>query len=193
MTDQLRPTPETDAMLSDPSNGFQAIAVHARRLERERDWLSLHLKGILEAEGWSDLDSAPRDRSEIELLHEGGEISSAVWSQRPVCMLGPVNGGFPPGWATSGADDCDSNLPLREVTHWREPRGSIAADRDVWRDTANQALRDVCEVGEVLAAILEGHPEPCRLDHNGACQSHFMERNCSVARARAILARKEGE
>jgi hypothetical protein len=30
-------------------------------------------------------------------------------------------------------------------------------------------------------------PDPCRLDHHGYCQTHYLEKNCSVAAARAAL------
>lgn len=29
--------------------------------------------------------------------------------------------------------------------------------------------------------------DPCRLDHHGFCQAHFVERGCSVAAARKVL------
>lgn len=70
-----------------------------------------------------DWDEAPRDGTEIEFGNmEGNEIISfgiAMWSDRPVCMLGSVNGGFPEGWATGYSDFADTNLPLDQAGFWR--------------------------------------------------------------------------
>jgi hypothetical protein len=70
-----------------------------------------------------DIDNAPRDGSAIEIAYKNGDdldICFAAWSERPVCMLGSQNGGFPPGWATTYEGDVDSNLPLDPPDFWRE-------------------------------------------------------------------------
>lgn len=71
---------------------------------------------------WQPIETAPKDGRTIEVAHdeEGKETSFAFWSQRPVCMLGDRNGGFPPGWATAPEQNTDVNLPLSEVVMWRD-------------------------------------------------------------------------
>ena len=66
---------------------------------------------------WLSMEDAPRDGTGIIGLYNDGE-AMIVWSKRPVCMLGPVNGGYPPGWATYGPDT-DSNLPMDAPKAWR--------------------------------------------------------------------------
>lgn len=76
--------------------------------------------------GWQPMDTAPRDGSTIELAYDedGKETCLAMWSEKPVCMLGPRNGTFPPGWATPIEADCDTNLPLSDPPlMWREWKG----------------------------------------------------------------------
>lgn len=41
-----------------------------------------------------------------------------------------------------------------------------------------------------LEALLEMQDEPCRFDHHGNCQAHYVEKPCRVAEARAALAAK---
>lgn len=38
-----------------------------------------------------------------------------------------------------------------------------------------------------LRDLLDVQDEPCRLDHNGACQAHYVSRPCIVAAARDVL------
>lgn len=66
------------------------------------------------------ISTAPRDGSEIVGVYENGEEVSMFWSERPVCMLGAINGGFPEGWAATGAET-DRNLPIDEPPYWKEP------------------------------------------------------------------------
>lgn len=40
----------------------------------------------------------------------------------------------------------------------------------------------------VLVRMLEPFSNDCRHDHHGYCQAHFLERDCSVAHAKAVLA-----
>ncbi len=66
----------------------------------------------------TEINTAPRDGTNIIVVHSDGETSEAFWSDRPVCMLGSRCGGFPPGWATSG-NETDYNLPIRDdVIGW---------------------------------------------------------------------------
>lgn len=73
-------------------------------------------------EEWQLMETAPRDGTEIEVI-EGGTV---FWSERPVCMLGSRNGGFPPGWATGHNSGTDYNLPVDPPTHWRPLQASEA-------------------------------------------------------------------
>ena len=38
-----------------------------------------------------------------------------------------------------------------------------------------------------LIRLLEVMDEPCRYDHHGNCQAHFVENPCCVADARALV------
>jgi hypothetical protein len=66
---------------------------------------------------WQPIETAPKDGSEI-LVKIDSEVVVAFYSPRPVCMLGPVHGGHPPGWATGRSNTTDYNLPLDTPTHW---------------------------------------------------------------------------
>lgn len=72
---------------------------------------------------WKPISTAPKTGIEIEIMYEDGGTCWAVWSERPVCMLGQRNGGYPPGWATGPSSQCDTNLPLDPPKMWRIPGG----------------------------------------------------------------------
>jgi hypothetical protein len=81
--------------------------------------------------GWrDDWDNAPRDGTELEFGDVSGDgemsVSIAMWSDRPVCMLGSRNGGYPPGWAVGYSEDTDTNLPVDQSGFWREIRDTDA-------------------------------------------------------------------
>ncbi len=70
--------------------------------------------------GWFEMESAPKDEEVLITYDPNGikDICYAHWSERPVCMLGPINGGFRPGWATTSTDN-ESNLPLDPPLYWK--------------------------------------------------------------------------
>lgn len=116
-------TPRTEAFCA-PERGlgtgyYQALDF-ARGLERELIAAQAENATLKEriAGGWKPLDSAPRDGTTIEGLYAEGP-ALIRWSERPVCMLGSRNGGYPPGWATTGGQT-DENLPMDAPMAWRE-------------------------------------------------------------------------
>ena len=73
------------------------------------------------AMGWQGMESAPTDGRDIEVLYNNDTaVYVAMWSDRPVCMLGPINGGHPEGWATGNESRTDTNLPMDTPDYWRE-------------------------------------------------------------------------
>jgi hypothetical protein len=78
------------------------------------------LSALLAEREWRPIAEAPRDGTEIEGFDEIGQSCGVVmWSNRPVCMLGPINGGHKPGWATGFSSDTDANLPVEAPVRWR--------------------------------------------------------------------------
>ena len=67
----------------------------------------------------NNIETAPRNGEEIVGIYEDNTEVIMFWSERPVCMLGSRNGGFPERWATCG-EDTDYNLPLDEPKYWKE-------------------------------------------------------------------------
>ena len=49
----------------------------------------------------------------------------------------------------------------------------------------------IAELVEALDGLIDD--EPCRYDHHGYCQSHFITAPCEMAVARATLAKVKGE
>jgi hypothetical protein len=53
------------------------------------------------------------------------------------------------------------------------------------------------ELLSCLIEMVEVNDEPCRLDHHGYCQAHFLDNvndgGCRVANSRAIIAKATGE
>lgn len=72
---------------------------------------------------WRAIETAPKDGREIEITYGDGSNPDdncfAVWSDNPICMLGPRNGSHKPGWATPYGGNTDSNLPLDPPKYWR--------------------------------------------------------------------------
>lgn len=66
------------------------------------------------------MEMAPQNEVIVGFIN-GDEIPME-WSEVPVCMLGPMNGSFPAGWATPRGGSVDANLPLDEPVAWRHLR-----------------------------------------------------------------------
>jgi hypothetical protein len=95
---------------------------------------------------WQPIDTAPRDGTSIEVNYgtvENPEVCLAVWSERPVCMGGPLIR-YPPGWATNG-DETDSNLPLDPPNYWRLPSGDYLKRflKVIEKDEKNDVCNDL--------------------------------------------------
>lgn len=72
---------------------------------------------------WKSIDTAPKNGETIVANYgtiDKPETALICWSERPVCMLGPRNGSFPPGWATTCESDTDNNLPIDPPNYWTE-------------------------------------------------------------------------
>jgi len=55
-------------------------------------------------------------------------------------------------------------------------------------DQQQAELKAHAEVLEgILAEFIEVNDDPCRYDHHGYCQAHFLEEDCLVKRARTTL------
>lgn len=67
---------------------------------------------------WQPMETAPRDGSTIRFRAGDRSDGHTFWSERPVCMLGEINGGFPPGWASHYLDETDHNLPMEVSDDW---------------------------------------------------------------------------
>lgn len=63
----------------------------------------------------------------------------------------------------------------------RDARIRAALEPDPEREAKVQALIDVVDT------LMRVFPDPCRYDHHGKCQEHFIEDKCSVAGVKAAL------
>lgn len=127
--------------------------------KRERQYFASLLQPLPAAPGWvkewQPMSTAPKDRT-IEFINEAGEQYLAVWSDRPVCMLGSRNGGFPPGWSTPIEADTDTNLPLDPGILWREYQ-----PESIPQESPEEWPLDYCQARNRMFSIL------CRME-NGA-------------------------
>ena len=55
-------------------------------------------------------------------------------------------------------------------------------------DDLDWLIERIEQLEELLGKLIDD--EPCRLDHHGYCQTHRLEENCSVARARELIGGK---
>lgn len=64
---------------------------------------------------------------------------------------------------------------------------------DAERKAAQEALAKQKAASNTPVALLTEwynlHPEPCRVDHEGLCQTHFLQRDCIVKRTKELLSR----
>ena len=75
---------------------------------------------------WQPMETAPRDGTSIVGKYPDTECMIR-WSDRPVCMLGPINGGYPAGWATDGSET-DRNLPMDTPEAWMDESDFLPND-----------------------------------------------------------------
>jgi hypothetical protein len=66
-------------------------------------------------------------------------------------------------------------------------------DNDTLSDALVVARAEVAKLRGLLAELVECNDGPCHLDHHGYCQTHFLESDCVIKRAREALAQKEGK
>jgi hypothetical protein len=80
--------------------------------------------------------------------------------------------------------------PRRAAAKVKEAAALLASEA-AWREreAARGARPTLTEACVVIRALID--EEPCRLDHEGFCQSHGATRPCAVAEARALLRRLE--
>ena len=65
----------------------------------------------------------------------------------------------------------------------------IMAALDVQPLTVQDAARvpEIAALIDAVNGLMEVFPDPCRYDHHGKCQEHFIEDDCSVAKTIAAL------
>lgn len=82
----------------------------------------------------------------------------------------------------------DYEMDLREAfaTHRQQ---AAKAERDRLLRNSKARIQALTAEVERLRKLLQRNidNEPCRLDHHGYCQTHYLEEDCSVAAARAAL------
>ena len=151
--------------------------------------------------GWWYIDlansalAAVQAPAEVELVAGDAAVLlvDAVWKP---CVHG---GGW---WVTTDADGRAILLPSETPLYTRPPADDTEAMRaEVERLTARVAeleaqpitAQDAARVPEIAALIeaianlMSVFPDPCRYDHHGKCQEHFIEDDCSVAKTKAAL------
>lgn len=77
------------------------------------------------------------------------------------------------------------------LTTWAESRErhlKAEAERDDLRARLAAVEGQVAALTEAAANLMRVFPEPCRHDHHGYCQEHFIESECSVLALKNALA-----
>ena len=75
-----------------------------------------------------------------------------------------------------------------QAEQWRVSALKLEGEWYATIDRAATAEARAGALAAVLTDLIESEPEPCRLDHHGYCQEHFLSQPCVVAAARAALA-----
>ena len=70
-----------------------------------------------------------------------------------------------------------------------QDKASMAKARQILSIIRTTDAARIAELEGLLAEFVEVNDEPCHLDHHGYCQTHFLEEDCVVKRARATLRR----
>lgn len=86
--------------------------------------------------------------------------------------------GVPFGLVVDHQPTCFLRLPLDEgemIAAWNDRHLSTGAE----------------ELAALEGLVTDENDDPCWRDHNGLCQAHFLEQDCSMAHARNLL-RKAG-
>ena len=77
---------------------------------------------------------------------------------------------------------------MRPVGSCKWPPGEIPVFRETY-EAWRELLAEVRELRRLLGEWADLHDAACRFDHEGACQAHFVERDCIVDRTRGTLGR----
>ncbi len=88
-------------------------------------------------------------------------------------------------------DDAELIARLRKPDEWTNTRPYFYAHPKILEaaDRIQALTAEVWRLRKLLQRNIEN--EPCRLDHHGYCQTHYLEEDCSVAAARAALQSQE--
>ena len=108
---------EMESTVADKINAEVNYAI-TQAIEEERERVEGKYKDL------QPMNTAPKDGTTILGLTQDGVLTDIFWSERPVCMLGTRNGGFPEGWATGGIDT-DYNLPIDTPMMWKDLLSSL--------------------------------------------------------------------
>lgn len=76
-------------------------------------------------------------------------------------------------------------------TKWKSEGEANAAG---YNEAKEEFEHQTCEVRQQIATAMEMlseweklHDSPCRLDHHGLCQEHFLQSDCVVVRTRKLI------
>lgn len=83
--------------------------------------------------------------------------------------------------------ELEANKYLNELNK----RNPYAVSESGFVAGANLLLPRLLKAEELLSRFLLVHNEPCRTDHHGYCQSHFLEENCLVRETHLQIAEKK--
>lgn len=82
---------------------------------------------------------------------------------------------------------------VEQLEEWSPPVRIKVAQTDGRYVLVAEEAEEIKAYREALRNLLEPHRDsPCRFDHHGYCQAHYLEEDCSVAEARKVLSRYGG-